>query len=668
MSFAAPIAFALAALAAPIVVFYILKVRLRRVPVSTNLFWKQIYDEKPPRSIWQYLRHLLSLLLQLLMVVLLVSAVADPYFPWQLLQARRIVVVIDNSASMRADDVEPTRLEAAIESAESLVEGLRFRDELAIVLAGPRPEVVVGMSGHIPTLKRALQAITPSDNPTLLSTAIELGKQLIGDHPQGQVVVFTDGCDVGQAASLPEDDKLKAEAGSIGHDSPVIEYRYFGSEAANVGITQFQVRRSLVDPLGYEILVGVRNAGASAVKCRVELELEGLPVDVLPLTLKPEETWSRSLEKTSLEGGRLSARLTQIEPAEAAAPNSSDASTPQVLNGLATDDTGWAVLPPRAMQQVLIVTPGNLFLQKVFEANPLVNVEVRQDFPEQWPTNGIIVLHQNIPPTLPAGDVFIVDPVGSCDAWQLGKPLENPIITEQDKESPLMTHVRLDNVVMPEAKQLQFTAPPHVLAGALAGDIVYAEVKRPAGKCLVLTVNLDRGDLAFRTAFPIMATNALSWFAGQSGELRESLSTGSITRFALGETEAPADAALVLRSPAGRETPVARRGTAVDSRLDRPVGAPATASTPLGPFDECGIWTVHRAGSLPDDTAFAELAVNLANAAESDLRPPADRLDPQRNESVLAGWLARPLWFYLLAAACVLTVTEWFLYQRRFIT
>ena len=99
-------------MAIPIVIFYILKVRLRRVPVSTNLFWKQIYDEKPPRSIWQYLRHLLSLLAQLLFVALLVLAVADPTLSWQLLRARRIVAVIDNSASMRVGDVAPSRYQS----------------------------------------------------------------------------------------------------------------------------------------------------------------------------------------------------------------------------------------------------------------------------------------------------------------------------------------------------------------------------------------------------------------------------------------------------------------------------------------------------------------------------------------------------------------------------
>jgi hypothetical protein len=98
MSFALPIAFLLAGLALPIVGFYILKVRLRRFPVSTNLFWRQIYDEKPPRSIWQNFRHLLSLLAQLAILLLLVLAVADPYLPWNATQARRIVLVVDPSA------------------------------------------------------------------------------------------------------------------------------------------------------------------------------------------------------------------------------------------------------------------------------------------------------------------------------------------------------------------------------------------------------------------------------------------------------------------------------------------------------------------------------------------------------------------------------------------
>ena len=53
------------------------------------IFWRQIFEEKQPRSIWQHLRHLLSLLVQLLFLAMLVLALGEPYFNWEILEARR---------------------------------------------------------------------------------------------------------------------------------------------------------------------------------------------------------------------------------------------------------------------------------------------------------------------------------------------------------------------------------------------------------------------------------------------------------------------------------------------------------------------------------------------------------------------------------------------------
>jgi hypothetical protein len=693
MSFALPSAFWLAACAVPIIVFYILKVRLRRQPVSTNLFWKQIYDEKPPRSIWQYLRHLLSLLAQLALLALLVLAIADPYLPWQLLQARRIVAVIDRSASMRAGDVAPSRFEAAIDAARTFIDGLRFRDEMAIVVAGPRPEVVIGMSSHVPTLKRALRGITVSDNPTDLAASIELGKQLIGNHPRGQVLVYTDGCVIApsDAAGKSPDSNVQQPNAQSTTDSqkpptPVITYHTFGTRAANVGITQLQVRRSLVDPLGYEVLASVTNAADHDAQCRLELELDGVPVDVIPLRLKANETWRRSLQKTSIEGGTLVARLTQI----AVQVTGDESKQPQTAtdaiamaasaNALIVDDTAWAILPPRKLQRVLLVTEGNLFLQKVFEANPLVQCEVRKDMPATWPADAIVVLHRQVPPELPPGDVFVVDPTGSSDAWDLGAGIENPIITQQEADSPLMTHVRLDNVVMPQARRISFKATPQVLAGTLSGDAVYAAVKRDHGKCLVLSVDLDQSDLAFRTAFPIMVTNALGWFRGDAGELRSSVATGQIAKYLPEELKLKSSSKLILRSPSGREFDIAwnpTRSAADRETQPEPDAGPTTpeigsaAPAPeisLGPLDECGVWTLVSRESADEQTTLTELSVNLANERESDLRPPEEQVTDRAAASLAANWLARPLWFYIVAVACAMSVVEWFLYQRRVIT
>ena len=130
MSLANPTALFWLALAIPVVVFYILKIRLKRVPVSTVIFWRQIFDEKKPRSLWQRLRHLVSLLIQLLLLALLVSALTEPFLASEARNARRIILVIDNSASMTAEDVARAFLDIYRLSRSTVVEEIVLRPQL----------------------------------------------------------------------------------------------------------------------------------------------------------------------------------------------------------------------------------------------------------------------------------------------------------------------------------------------------------------------------------------------------------------------------------------------------------------------------------------------------------------------------------------------------------
>lgn len=687
MSFALPTAFLLAGLALPIVAFYILKVRLRRFPVSTNLFWRQIYDEKPPRSIWQNFRHLMSLLAQLAILLLLVLAIADPYLPWNAKQARRIVLVIDPSASMQARDVSPTRFDAAKAHAAQLLSGLRDQDQVAIVLAGKSPEVVVGMTGHVPTLRRAIDAIRVTDSSTHLSDSIELGRKLIGDHPQGQVVVLTDGCSEFKAeVTAPVEDPAGNQPAEVNEgskdnpealadaDSPsiAVHWEIFATEANNVGITQFQARRSLGDPLGYEILTSVFNASSEAISVRLEITLNDVPVDVLPLKLQPGEKWRRSLEKTSMEGGALVATLSKIEPL--ASPESEAETDSAPLNQLAVDDTAWAYLPPRKKQPVLLVTEGNFFLQKVFEANPLVELQTLKELPEAWPTDTLIVLHRLVPEVLPPGDLLVIDPEGDGELWQDKGALASPIITEQDEASPLMTHLRLDNVLVPEARKLTFSAPITTLAGTVSGDPIYAEVKRAAGRCLVLCVNLEQSDLAFRTVFPIMVSNSLNWYAGEGGALNRSIVTDQLIAVELEPPVAPWETVLISPTDlqttliTGAESPPAESSPDVEQTVDDP---DSPRDRTVGPFPTAGMWRISRvdkSDAKVEEEVVRYIAVNLANERETDLRSPEDRVSGERQNSWAGGGWNRPVWFYLAIITCLFSAAEWGLYQRRVIT
>jgi hypothetical protein len=190
-----------------------------------------------------------------------------------------------------------------------------------------------------------------------------------------------------------------------------------------------------------------------------------------------------------------------------------------------------------------------------------------------------------------------------------------------------------------------------VLAQALSGAPIYCAFERPQGKVLVLTVNLDQGDLPLRTAFPILATNALGWFSGNRGELREALAAGAVTEVDLSAKAAELPGELTLRAPDGSARTLPAKG----------------GKLTVGPLDQCGVWAI-AASAAPDAAPVHELACNLASRPESDLRPP-ERLTAKEDDAPLAaGFAGRPVWFYLLATAWALTALEWCMYQRRTIS
>ena len=97
---------------------------------------------------------------------------------------------------MNATDVAPSRLAKVKQAAQRTVDGMRFRDEMAIVVAGTQPQVACGFTGHQKTLRRAIDAVPATDGPTRVAAAFTLARQLLGDPEEQkrcEVIVLTDG-------------------------------------------------------------------------------------------------------------------------------------------------------------------------------------------------------------------------------------------------------------------------------------------------------------------------------------------------------------------------------------------------------------------------------------------------------------------------------------------
>src|SRR5690348_3515905 len=124
----------LAGIPVAIIALYFLKLRRRPVQVPSTLLWRRSLEDLHVNSLFQRLRRNLLLFLQLLAVLLAMLALTCPRVKGTTTQGQRFVLAIDNSASMSATDVEPSRLARAKAEARKVVASMDA-DDLAMVIA-----------------------------------------------------------------------------------------------------------------------------------------------------------------------------------------------------------------------------------------------------------------------------------------------------------------------------------------------------------------------------------------------------------------------------------------------------------------------------------------------------------------------------------------------------
>src|SRR6185369_6069701 len=121
MSFLSPLALALAGLSVPLLLLYFLKVRRREMPVSSLLLWDPALRDREASTFFQRLQRDPLLILQILALLALTAALARPAITVSGQGNKRVAIVMDSSASMKATDVGPSRFVQAQREALGLL-------------------------------------------------------------------------------------------------------------------------------------------------------------------------------------------------------------------------------------------------------------------------------------------------------------------------------------------------------------------------------------------------------------------------------------------------------------------------------------------------------------------------------------------------------------------
>lgn len=176
--------------------------------------------------------------MNLLLIVLLVTALADPQIPLtQTKEGVNVVVVMDVSGSMAANDYKPTRLDAAKESAKILIDELHSKDNSGIVIFSSGATTSAYLSPYKDKVLDKLSAIKQTDGETALGDGLALAVDMSTSIPNKKkvIVLMSDGVNNAgvispdNAISFAKTNNIQVYTVGIGsNENVVLGYDWFG--------------------------------------------------------------------------------------------------------------------------------------------------------------------------------------------------------------------------------------------------------------------------------------------------------------------------------------------------------------------------------------------------------------------------------------------------------
>ena len=273
MNFLSPLAFALLGLTLPLVLLYFLKVRRHERRVSSLLLWPAERRDREASAFFQRLQRDPLLILQFLALAALTLALARPAVTVLGEGARKVVIVLDTSASMKARDVKPSRSEVARAEAAALVRRLGEGAEIMVIEAGVQPHVVAALGRDHDRALDAIRAARPRDLPNRLPEAVRTARALVGADPRAEIYVFTDG-----AYTLAPSAEIA---------DPRVRWVGVGRHGQNVAITSLSIRKNYAGAFEHQAFVSLVNYTDGPQSFDFAVEIDGQKIAEKSVTLEP---------------------------------------------------------------------------------------------------------------------------------------------------------------------------------------------------------------------------------------------------------------------------------------------------------------------------------------------------------------------------------------------
>jgi Ca-activated chloride channel family protein len=613
MSLLIPAALAFSIIIPIILLFYFMRPRRQERVVSSTMLWQQAMQDLQASRPWQRLRITPLLLLQILAAIVIVLVLSRPATFIRSPIGGNTIIILQASASMQATDVPPSRFEEAKNSIADLIDGLGPGDHLSIITMARTPQVIASSSDKS-QLTAALQRAKVTNQDADLEQALSLATSLAAGHSDAQVVVIGDG------HVLPPDQTLVVPF--------PVHYLQVGTNAPNVALlalASHTIQGNLV------ALAEVANYSHQSRSIPVELyadsKLLGVQTAVLAAGGNSALEWGPLPPTTRFLHARIISQ-----------------------DAMMVDHEAWAIVGGSMHGRVLLVTRGNSFLDAALRLQP--NIDLYETTPDKYADTGnfdLTVFDGFTPSSLPAGDVFFVNPpAGSYIFGKSGAEINVSHISAGSDSQNLLSEVDLSSIHVLRAS--------HQLTPASWAQAVIVTPETPlliAGekdnrRIAALSFNLHDSDLPLQPGFPILVFNLVNWFL---------------------PSPVPGNGQIMPGTPVTIQAwPGAERVTITGPGQQAVTVAPPFPVTAFNQTDKTGIYYVTQ--YTRDQERQGAFVVNLFDPSQSRLVPaaqlPVAHSKPFDSGGPTVPRVLHEIWPWIAAFLLLVLCVEWWLFSRSY--
>jgi Ca-activated chloride channel family protein len=372
-----------------------------------------------------------------------------------------------------------------------------------------------------------------------------------------------------------------------------------------------------------QIFATVRNFSDSEKKIDLELSRDGDLVSVKPITIAAGGTESQLFD-APFESGLFSVSFDEKDD-------------------LQTDNAAYANLEAPRNIRVLLLSSGDLFLEKALNVDPNVQL-TRAASPSATSGDYDVIVCDGIAPQNSKANQLVFNAVTDLSPVEKLGFVSTPSVADWDHKHPVTRYASWNDVRFARSTAVKLKSWGKTIVESEKTPMVVAGEKG-ARRIIWCGFDVRDTDLPLRVAFPIFINSALHWLTAPRG----------------GSTQNTEGAPF----RAGDAIPLSPPANAKEISItfpDKSTHRVPVSSNPLlfSLADQSGVYTA-SAGNWKKT-----FGVNLLNKNESDLAP-RDAIQVGQGKPVSGenrGRANKELWGYLTLLALVLLGLEWWVYHR----